>query len=97
MILVRLPVVFEPVDQHLERNVVRLVVVEALRAHTDELLEHFFFWNIAEDDVLGVDWENSESVGDAARLFFLLFLEASFQILEGLCIREFLMTHNFTH
>lgn len=76
---------------------VRLMVVEALWAHTDELFEDFLLWNVAEYDVLGVDWENGESIGDAARLLFLLFLQASFKILECLRVRELLMTHDLTN
>lgn len=76
LVVVRPPVVLEPVDKHLERNVVRLVEVEAFRANLDKLFANFLFGHVAEYNMLWVCWKDCKSIGNATRLLLLLLFES---------------------
>lgn len=78
LIVRRPPVVLEPIDASLERNLILLMEPESLRTHLDELFEHFLFRHIANHDMLRVHRKDCKAIRDASGLFFLLFFEASF-------------------
>ena len=82
MILVRLPVVFEPVDQHLERDEVLVVEVEAFWPHLDELLVDLLLWHVAKHDVLRVLRKDGEPVRNPLRGFLLLLFQPLLHVLE---------------
>ena len=74
LVLVGLPVVFEPVDQHLKWDQVLVMEVEALWSHFDEFLVHLFFRHIAKHDVLRVLRKDCKSVWNSLWSFLLLLL-----------------------
>lgn len=90
------PVVFEPVDQHLEGSVVCLMEVETTRSHLDELFEDSLLGDVTKHDVLGIAWKDRESVRDSTRVLLLLLFETSFEIFKGLGIRELLVANDLT-
>ena len=91
------PVVLEPVNQGLERRVVRLVEVETSWSHLDEFFEDFVARNVTQHDVLWVSRQNGKSVRNPAGVFLLFLLQAGFKVLKRLGIRELLVTNNLSH
>ena len=74
LVLLRAPVVLEPVDEHLEGNMIGSVEVEALWSDLDELLQHFLLRHVTKHDVLWVRLQDGKTVGDSTRLLFFLLL-----------------------
>jgi len=97
LVLMRAPVSLEPIDQDLEGHVVHIVEVKAFGSDFDELLENFLFGHIAQYDILRVGRQDGEAVRNTSWLLLLLFLQSSLKIFEGLSVREFLMTDNFSN
>jgi len=77
--------------------VVHIVEVKAFGSDFDELLENFLFGHIAQYDILRVGRQDGEAVRNTSWLLLLLFLQSSLKIFEGLSVREFLMTDNFSN
>ena len=63
---------------------VGVVEVETFGPHLDVLLQDLLPRHVAENDVLWVDRQDGKAIGNAARIFLLLLLQASLEILEGL-------------
>jgi hypothetical protein len=66
------------------------------RLYSDELLDHFFFRHVSENNVLRVGWQNTESVRNPIRLFFLLLHDSFLKFFPGLSVCEFLMLGHFS-
>ena len=97
LVVICAPVVFEPVDEQLKRHVIRVMEVESLRPHLDELFKHFVLWHVAHDYVLRVDRQNGKAVRNSARLFLFLLFETRFKILERLRIGKLLVANDIPH
>ena len=72
------PVVFEPVDKHLERHVIDFVEIEALGSDLYELFENSLLGNIAKHDMLWIDGQNGEAIRNTTWLFLLFLFETCF-------------------
>ena len=71
--------------------------VETFRANLNELFEHFLFGNVAENDMLRVDWQNGETIGDTARFLLFLFFQTSFKVLERLRVGKLLVADHISN
>ena len=97
LVLCCAPVVFEPVDQKLEWHVVGVMEVKTFGPNLDELFENLLFRNVANDDMLRVDWQNGKSVRNSTWFFLLFLFQSRLEVFKCFGIRKLLVTNNISH
>lgn len=97
LVVLGLPLIFEPIDQVNERSQILLVEVEASRSDLDELFDHLLSWNISEHEMLLVLGQNGEPIWNTAFVGVLLIFQLLFEVFPLLSVGPLRRLGYFTH